>query len=179
MKVLDITKGYQVRLDDEDYERVAQFKWQAHVRRRPDGSVRTIYASRVFVVDGKKTTQQLHQFILRTSSEVDHRDSDGLNNQKLNLRSANVVENQRNARKRAGTSSRFKGVHLDDKRHKWQVRIKVGDSRPHLGYFNPDPISEVTAGLTYDKFAGRLFGEYFRPNFPSMSSVFEAVSGGL
>ena len=83
MKKLNLSQGKMAALDNADYERAAIFKWHARQeKQRPSCwyAVRTV---------GNKTVY-LHRFILDAPSglDVDHKDGDGLNCQRLNLRIA-------------------------------------------------------------------------------------------
>src|SRR5260370_2756638 len=107
MKTIDLSQGLEAIVDDEDFERVSQFKWTA-LR----GS-RTWYARRNIQVNGKQTNQQLHRFILDLkpdAPEVDHRDGLGLNCRRDNLRLASRQQNNANRRKLSPSSSWYKGV---------------------------------------------------------------------
>jgi hypothetical protein len=46
MKTIELNKGYIVLVDDADYQWASQFVWRAIVRRRKDGSIRTVYVAR-------------------------------------------------------------------------------------------------------------------------------------
>src|SRR6185369_10082175 len=107
MKRIKLTQGKCALVDDEDFERVSQFKWVADKDKN-----NLWYASRHFPLgNGKRTTQKMHTFILNGLKKVDHKNSDGLDNQKHNLRPATTSQNGANRRKQARkTSSVFKGV---------------------------------------------------------------------
>jgi hypothetical protein len=175
MREIQLTKGYVAYVDDEDFDRVNAFSWQIHENMRKDGTVRNAYAARS--AGAVRTKQKLHRFILGITDpeiEVDHRDHDGLNNQRGNLRVATGSQNQHNRRKRFGTSSQFKGVSwlkgtvYNGKQYagKWQARIQIRfDSKSqsqYLGYFT----DEVEAALAYDAAARQHFGEFALTNFP-------------
>ena len=166
MKEIPLTRGYVALVDDEDYERVSTGrKWQALVLHRTDGSVK-VYAHRGI---DQKTREYLHRFILNapSSKQVDHKDGDGLNNARANLRLCNNQQNQRNKKTclvRCGrpTSSRFKGVSKVKKTDRWRADIRVDGKTIYLGTFP----SEEEAAQAYDEIARKLFGRWNRKNNP-------------
>ena len=129
---IPLTKGFVALVDDEDYERVAAFKWQALVCRHLVYGVRTVCNS------GKRSAVLLHRFVLGAPADkqVDHRDMDGLNCQKSNLRLCSHSENLRNQPRRKNNLSGFKGVYPDNNRGRWRASIQVNKKIIHLGTFD-------------------------------------------
>jgi hypothetical protein len=66
--------------------------------------------------------------------EVDHRDGDGLNNRRSNLRCATHAQNNQN-KVMQPHSSRFKGVYWKQKDQRWVAYITANGKRYHLGSF--------------------------------------------
>ena len=156
MREIDITQGYKAQVDDEDFERVSAFKWQANVRRRKDGTIQRVYVYRTCRTEGKHT-QKLHRFILGISDfkvKVDHKDGNPLNCQKHNLRQATVAENTRN--QRLHNSTGYKGVAWNITSQKWQAKLTLQHKPVHLGLFTKIEDS----ARAYDAAAVRLFGEF-------------------
>jgi hypothetical protein len=150
------TRDYVAAVDDADYARVRSYRWSARVAKR------TVYAQRQMKRDdGSWTVQAMHTF-LTGWPQVDHRDGDGLNNQRANLRPASALQNMWNRRKLAAASSRFKGVCWKKDMSCWVARITVDGVRRHLGYFG----SEDAAARAYDNAAAEEFGEFAKLNFP-------------
>ena len=106
----------------------------------------------------------MHGFILNKedSSQIDHWDRNGLNNQKVNLRPCTGQQNSFNRGKRTGCTSKFKGVHFNKERKKYMLQISVNRRQTYLGLFN----SEIEAAKAYDVKALELFGEFAYLNFP-------------
>ena len=92
---------------------------------------------------------------------VDHKDGKNLNNSVSNLRWSTHKGNSQNMSKPQNTSSRWKGVHWNKHKEKWQARITYDDTLKHLGYFQ----NEDEAGRAYDIIAKEKFGEYAKLNF--------------
>lgn len=145
----DAYPGLIVQLDDEDYADVAHRKWF------PVRSQRTFYA-----YDGKGGA--MHQLILPGVTPIDHRDGNGLNNQKSNLRGCTHQQNMQNKRLPANNTSGYKGVRWYKRTGRWIAGCKMDGRLYHLGYFD-DPIEAAKA---YDAKALELFGEFARLNFP-------------
>lgn len=105
----------------------------------------------------------MHRAILGINSKtkVDHKDGDGLNNQRQNIRVATTSQNGGNRRKQAKpTSSKFKGVCWHKRDKVWQVMIMANGKYTYVGFFQ----SEVEAAMAYNKAATSLFGEFAHLN---------------
>lgn len=140
-------------IDAQDAELVGQYTWQA-VR-----DCATWYARRDICLPGRrKKTQRMHTLITGWPF-TDHRNGDGLDNRRANLRQATKAQNNRNRRKTVGRS-RLKGVSLYQGR--WRAQIKFAGRQTHLGSF----ANEDDAGRAYDAAAREHFGEFSALNFP-------------
>jgi hypothetical protein len=127
MKKIELTKGQYTMVDDEDYDYLNQWKWNAHRR----DEKYTYYAVRTCYDNGKKTIR-MHRLIVemydrRDFKEVDHKDRNGLNNQKENLRVCTRGENQHNTR---NWGKYPKGVDKNITRHK----LKDGKVKEYVKY---------------------------------------------
>lgn len=100
MKEIPLTQGKIAKVSDADFTRVRNAgSWQAHVNQSG-----LWYAKRKFrVKSGERKTVFMHRFILDCQYEechVDHKDGDGLNNQRSNLRKVSAKENWEYAHKK-------------------------------------------------------------------------------
>jgi hypothetical protein len=164
VKEIKLNRGFVALVDDEDYERVNQFKWHVVTYRGFRYAVHTINYPAT-KDNPKKTSKQIlmHRFILdlKKGEICDHASGDGCDNRRSNTRKASYTENARNSKKcRGGTSSQFKGVCWATKSHKWWVVIEVDAKTVDLGYFN----DEIEAAKTYNEAAKKYFGEFARLN---------------
>jgi hypothetical protein len=92
----------------------------------------------------------------------DHINRKVFDNRKGNLRPATVSQNNCNTRKRAHTTSRYRGVSWYARLNKWMAQINANGRRIHLGVFD----DEVDAAKTYDAAARKYHGEFAVLNFP-------------
>ncbi len=151
MKLILLTQGQFAIVDDADYDWLNQWKWCALKRRA------TFYAGRNI---GGRCNQRLvlmHREIMNAQNgqEIDHKEGNGLNNQRKNLRFCTHSQNMMNSRKQKGTS-RFKGIYWNKQKQKWRAMITIDHKRIHLGYF----VSEKQAAKIYQKAANEYFGEF-------------------
>ena len=103
MKYIPLTQGKLAIVDDEDFEWLSQWKW--HFNRKK-------YAARTINHSGKL---YMHQVILNTPKGMlsDHRNGNGLDNRRKNLRACNVQQNKANSRLPKNNTSGFKGVYWE------------------------------------------------------------------
>jgi hypothetical protein len=139
-----LAAGRVALVDDEDYDLVMQYRWNARI----DGT-------RIYARSTSKRSVGMHSLITGWPM-TDHRNGNGLDNQRSNLRSATKAQNNFNQRPRANTSSRFKGVTWNKRLGKWQAAIKVNGKSRHLGVF----ASEEKAAEAYRAASLAHQGEY-------------------
>lgn len=159
---IPLTKGHVAIVDDIDAD-LADLKWCA--LHRHDKLV--FYARRNVPTPNAKNrqaTELMHRVILarvlgrslRKGELVDHRDGNGLNNRRDNLRVATPRENASNCRLYSSNTSNFKGVYWHNASGKWNAQIRVNNKRISLGYFD-DP---EEAHAAYCEAARKYHGEF-------------------
>jgi hypothetical protein len=151
---IELTQGFFTTVDDEDFERLLQYKWHYHL-----GYART----NVTISPGKQKTLLMHSLIMGVVEglEIDHINGDGINNRKSNLRSVTHAQNTRNlGMRKKETSSMYKGVSWHTRMNKWMSYIRFNGEKRYLGYYE----IEESAALAYNEAATLLFGEFARPN---------------
>ncbi len=167
MKTIPLTQGMIALVDDEDFERLNQYKWQSHF----DGT--NWYAVRSSPMkDGKRSGIKMHREILGASGKekVDHKFHDGLfgvvDNRRGNIRIADSKQNGANRKRNRNCPSRFKGVGFQPGLNRWpdcwRARIRFEGKAKYLGIFQ----TEEDAAVAYDSAARILFGQFAHTNFP-------------
>lgn len=150
MKVIQLTQGAYTFVDDEDYERLWKMgKW----------CINNGYAFRTH--DGKGL--YMHRYLMNEpEGEVDHHDTNGLNNQKKNLRVGTTAQNQWNRLGQKGSASKYCGVwkNTNGRGKSWKAGIKVNGKEKHLGYFD----DEIDAARAYNEASAKYHGEFAKLN---------------
>jgi hypothetical protein len=153
MKTITLTNGGSVKVDDDDYGYLSQFKWRG---KKSDGSEQR-HAARDVRLGEKKVTVRMHRLLTEANSTltVFHVNGDGLDNQKRNLQARPI----RPWPSRASTSA-YRGVR-DVGSDKFAAEIEFTGRTYTLGVF---PTSE-SAARVYDRAAQDLYGSNARTNF--------------
>lgn len=138
---IKLSRGLFAYVSAKDYARcTVGTKWYAWASCRRDGTLRTYYAVRnIRESDGRRTLQFMHRFLLNlteTKIQADHKDGDGLNNCRSNLRRANNVQNAQNrTRPDPRSTSGVMGVYRDRVNKKWVAEIIIFGKYKFLGRF--------------------------------------------
>jgi hypothetical protein len=156
MEIIKLNRGYEALVDDEDFERVNQFRWFITING---------YASRTinFKSGPQETkTQKMHRFILNVPDdmETDHINHNRLDNRKCNLRICTKSENQHNAKVRKDSISGYKGVSQRNnsiyRKKPWRAYITYKGKPKHIGYYR----TALEAAIAYNMMAKEYFGEF-------------------
>jgi len=155
-RYIPLTQGKFAIVDAEDYIRLNRYDWFAVKSRR------TYYTQRY----SNGTMLSMHREIMHAPKGLicDHKNHNGLDNRKSNLRLCTARQNARNRQARTSCSSRYKGVYWSKRYKKWRSRIFFDHKRRNLGYF----FDEIKAALAYDDKAAEFFGEFAYLNFPQI-----------
>jgi len=155
VKKIKLTQGKFALVDNEDYEWLNNFKWCLYSN---------LYAKRGHTVKkGVYKTLLMHREILEKHQikipknlQVDHKNHNGLDNRKINLRLVTKTQNQFNSVKQVNNTSGYKGVSWDKNRNKWSSAIMIEGKFIHLGRYKELWIAKLAR-----KWAEKLYqGEY-------------------
>lgn len=143
-------------IDLEDLERVINFPYTWYAKLNKSIGKYYVYTS-VYCTETKRCKPIfLHQFIMNAKGKtVDHKNNDGLDNRKENLRVVLDGNNSTNRRSRnKNNSSGYRNVSWDKKYSKWIVQLQINGKRKMLGRF--DDVHEAGA------FAEKMRSEYYK-----------------
>jgi hypothetical protein len=154
---INMRGGIVATVDADDYALVSRHVW------RPLITKRGIYAQTWIGKGSDRRCITMHRLILGTAAgeKVDHRDGNGLNNRRSNLRPATTSQNAQNARRHRDGASGYKGVYWSKGARKWMAKLVCDGKQIHLGYH----ADKEAAARAYDRGARLHFGEFARCNF--------------
>jgi hypothetical protein len=160
-------KGYDVIIDDEDYEKI-KGSWAPSRTKRG-----IVYFHRTVRVRNAKSIHiVLHRLVMGCVPNdgviIDHINMNTLDNRKSNLRISSKSLNSANRDKPSTNTSGYKGVRNVNQepnrnlKAPWAARIHYNHKNIHIGYYQ----TAIEAAKAYDVMAVKLFGEHARLNFP-------------
>ena len=145
MKSIPLTKGKIALVSDQDHWLVKQFSWYA------DQKHNMWYAQSSYVYNGKSIKIYMHRLLAGFPPFwLDHKNHNGLDNRRGNLRPATRSENQANSRRR------IKGFIRSG--NKWRAVIQVNKKHINLGCFS----TTKAAHAAYLRATKQYFGEFAR-----------------
>ena len=154
MRELMLNDGQRALVDDQDYIACLQYtKW--HFRRG--------YAIAKPMKRGTRIDIFLHHLIGRRMGynteplRIDHKDGNGLNNQRDNLREATHAQNMMNRKESITNTTGYVGV-TRAYNGRYQASIQVNGKYQRLGIFD----TAEQAGTAYQEASRRLRGEWHR-----------------
>jgi hypothetical protein len=160
MKEIQLTQGFVALVDDEDYELVSRYNWQAVTNGVHWYAVCTIYED-----DGTQWSLRMHRLIIDAPDdmEVDHVNRNTLDCRRNNMRLATRGQNNSNRVMPQGANgSGYRGVYRTTS-GRWRAQIKHGGIIHQLGsYDTPEQAARV-----WDEAAKQMHGEFAMLNFPT------------
>jgi hypothetical protein len=157
METFTLTQGQVALIDDDDFDRVNERKWQAQWK------VGGCYAVTKMRVPNIRHVS-MHRLIMGEpiGLEIDHINMRTLDNRKCNLRIVTRLQNRMNKGKPSNNTSGFKGVCFIKKCGRYRATILVNGKLLFMGYFK----TATEAAYVHDEAARKYHGVYGRYNFP-------------
>jgi len=169
LHTIPLSQGKEAIVSPEDYDYLMQWRWSyksgccgyalRRKRKNEEDRAQTVYMHREIA---KRIGLEVDNYYC-----IDHKNRNGIDNRRENLRLATAEENTRNVGPYPGHkkkfSSRFKGVSFKRKSQKWVSYI----GGLHLGCFN----NEEEAARAYDEAAKKKYGEFAFLNFPENEPI--------
>lgn len=159
---IPLTKGFYATVDACEYDRLMLMSFSANATTTRKG----MYPVTKVTVNERRMSIAMHRFIVDSPDKKmgDHRNGDGLDNRRKNLRPATQQENSRNSSPQRDKNTPYKGVSESARLGcvVYLARITVNGKIVWLGVFR----FVEGAALAYDVAARIYFGEFARLNFP-------------
>lgn len=139
-------------IDSNDWERMLSFGIGRVCARLKKGT-HTTYAS-THLPGGK--TKEIHRLIMPESKMLDHKNGNGCDNRRSNLREVSYAQNNRNSRRRVDNKSGHSGVFYVSEINKWRAYICENGKTKTLGHF----AKKKDAVNSRKKAEIEIYGEY-------------------
>lgn len=160
-----------VLVDKDDFVKVNKLHWCISFVRG------NWYAIHSAFKDGKSIQIKMHRFVMEESNpsiKIDHRNHNGLDNRKQNLRRSTIAQNTRNTGLTKRNKTGFKGVYQYKAPNKNAGRftacLKIDGIKIFGGYFN----TAIEAADKYNKLAKKYHGEFACLNKIDKNKLYEA-----
>lgn len=153
MKKLKLTRGLEIKVDDETHDALHYWNWQTHILSNVEYSL----ASRTLKINGKRIALWLHRLIADAPEgwTVKFINSNRLDCQAHNLRAISLASLEYEVKPFTGKTRRL-GV-------KWNSYYGVWESyldRLHVGYHR----TTIEAAYVYNNALRHIKGKNFEPN---------------
>ena len=141
---------YFALVDDEDFEKLSKYRWNFS---SSGGYAERRVANKVI---------RMHTFLIGVPKGmmVDHKNCNGLDNRKKNLRVCSKSQNMMNRGKTKTNKSGYKGDYFEEFTNRWKAQIKIGNRNTNLGRFD----SAKEAAVAYNKACKIYHGEFANLN---------------
>jgi hypothetical protein len=145
--VIPLNRGLCTLIDKADIPLIKDWRFSAG---NPNGNYWQVRAHRGSRADNTQELSYLHT-ILTGFAVTDHRNGNGFDNRRSNLREATVSQNNRNRARQVNNTSGLKSVSWHKNTRKWQASIRIDGHLRHLGYFPAGNGTYIINGQEYDK----------------------------
>ena len=108
---------YKVLFDKEDYDIVCKYNWRILKNKQGNN----------YYVISNQNNILMHRLIMKFPKEkvIDHKNHNGLDNRKKNLKICSQYENMQNQSKRINNKSGYSNICFEKNRNKWVVYINI------------------------------------------------------
>ncbi len=154
-RLIPLTQGRNAVVDAADFDWLMQWNWFA---RKPSDGL-SWYARRA---GPDKSVVYMHAAIF--GGTCDHRNRNGLDNRRSNLRAATRSQQNANQSFEHTNRSGYKGVCWNVQAQKWKATIEVNAKKIHLGYFG----TKELAAAAYDLAAIKHHHDFAVLNAPQI-----------
>jgi len=161
VKKIMSTNGYEILVDNDDYEKLKDKKYWTCPKRN--------YCGHYTLNKGKPSYISIHREIMNPpkNMQVDHKNGNKLDNRKCNLRICSQSQNNFNIRKQTSKvkkfTSKYKGVSYDvvnSKNNPWKALITIKGKSFYLGNYP----KEEYAAVAYNAATRLIAKEFFKGN---------------
>ncbi len=154
MKMIPLTQGKVAYVSSQDYRFLSRWKWYY----LKDGKGHGGYAAHRSARPAH-TSIRMHWIVaerMGLQGRVDHRNQNGLDNRRCNLRRCSLSQNQGNSRQRKNNTSGYRGVSWCKRTGRWFAQITVNGKNRGLGQY----LTKLEAASAYNKAAKSHFGKF-------------------
>lgn len=145
---------HTVLYDNKDHKLISKYKWHIY---------KGWYNFYAHVNSGKRpnrTVIAMHRLIMKFPKEVDHKNGNGLDNRRCNLRTSINGGNQMNKGLQKNNKSGYKGVSFDKRSRRYISVISINHKRIYLGSFK----KAIDGAIAYNKVVKKYHKGFARLN---------------
>lgn len=136
MKFIQLTQGARAAVDDKDFEYLNNFKWHLWDCHGYKYAKRSVYVpGHTRSCPNRTKTIRMHHDILprKKGFLIDHKDGNGLNNRRSNIRYATSTQNSMNRKPHKNNTSGARGIYI--RPEGWIAMIRKNNKLRYIGSF--------------------------------------------